>query len=154
MAGASHSLPASPTRDPSNRSVARIPAWSSINGILDRNVAGGVTSFQWSPDGRRIAFLTRVANKGSFESQRSKDSGVVINKWDFVIYKLLNNTLFLELDRTSELSVIDAATRNVETIPANGSVSQFAWSPDSKKLAIMAHPANGAFAIQRDDAEI
>jgi dipeptidyl aminopeptidase/acylaminoacyl peptidase len=118
------------------------------------NAPGGVVSFEWSPDSRHIAFIARSAQKGSFETQRDKEAGVVIDKWNFVIYKLLNNTLFLELDRPTELWLIDVASRTAESLITDGSVSQFAWSRDGQRLAAMVHPATGWFATQRNDAVI
>jgi len=126
------------------------------SGIAEKltSAPGGVVSFEWSSDSRHIAFVARSAKKGSFEGQRSHDAGVVINKWDFVIYKLLNNSLFLELDRTTELWLIDVASRAAEPLITDGSVSQFGWSPDGQRIAVMVHPAAGWFATQRDDALI
>jgi dipeptidyl aminopeptidase/acylaminoacyl peptidase len=118
------------------------------------NALGGVISFQWSPDSRHIAFIARSVNKGSFEAQRSHEAGVVINKWNFVIYQLLNNQLFLDLDRSTELWLIDVNSRTAEHLVTDGSVSQIAWSPDGQRLAVMIHPATGWFAAQRNDAVI
>ena len=118
------------------------------------NAPGGVVSFEWSPDSRHIAFIARSEKKGSFEAARDKDAGVVIDKWTFVIYKLLNSSLFLELDRTTELWLIDVESRAAEPLITDNSVSQCAWSPDGRRLAVMVHPASGWFASQRNDAVI
>jgi len=112
---------------------------------------GGVISFEWSPDSRHIAFMARSAGKGSFETQRNKDAGVVINKWDFVIYKLLNNSLFLEGDRPTELWLSDISTHAAEPLITEGSVSQFAWSPDGQRLAVTVHSGTGWAANLKDD---
>jgi len=112
---------------------------------------GGVISFEWSPDSRRIAFMARSASKGSFEAQRNKDAGVVINKWDFAIYKLLNNSIFLETDRPTEVWLSDVTSHAVEPLKIEGSVSQFAWSPDGQRLAVTIHPGTDWAARQRDD---
>jgi dipeptidyl aminopeptidase/acylaminoacyl peptidase len=114
------------------------------------NVAGGVIAFEWSPDSRHIAF-TALGAEGSFEAQRNKDAGVVINKWDFVIYKLLNNSIFLETDRPTELWLCDVSSRATEQLRIEGSVSQFAWSPDGQRIAVTIHPGTDWAARQRDD---
>ncbi len=112
---------------------------------------GGVISFEWSPDSRHVAFMTRSASKGTFETQRNKDAGVVIDKWNFNIYKLLNNSLFLEGDRPTELWLSNIATESAEVLKTQGSVSQFAWSPDGQRLAVTVHSGTGWIATQRDN---
>lgn len=118
------------------------------------SVPGGVIAFEWSPDSRQIAFMALSANKGSFESKRSKDAGVVINKWDFVIYKLLNNSIFLETDRPTELWLTDVTTHASEQLKIEGSVSQFAWAPDARRIAVTRHAGTDWASRQRDDVLI
>lgn len=115
------------------------------------SAAGGVVSFSWSPDSRHIGFMRLGRNKGSFEAQRNKDAGVVINKWDFVVYKLLNNSIFLETDRPTELWLIDVTNRAAEQLKIEGSVGQFAWSPDGGRIAASVHPGTDWAARQRND---
>ena len=81
--------------------------------------------------------MARSADKGAFETKRDKEAGVVINKWDFVIYKLLSNSIFLETDRATELWLGDVTTRTAEQLKIEGSVGGFAWSPDGQTLAFL-----------------
>jgi dipeptidyl aminopeptidase/acylaminoacyl peptidase len=119
------------------------------------NAPGGVISFSWAPDSRHLAFIARSAKKGSFEAgrQADKDAGIVINKWDFVIYKLLNNSGFLQLDQMNELWMVDLASKNSEALINNVHVSQFAWAPDSRRLAVIFQTTPG-LANQRTDVLI
>ncbi len=115
------------------------------------SASGGVIAFEWSPDSRHIAFMALSANKGAFETKRSKDAGVVINKWDFVIYKLLNNSIFLETDRPTELWLSDVTSHAAEQLKIEGSVGQFSWSPDGQRIAVTIHPGTDWASRQRDD---
>lgn len=117
------------------------------------NAPGGVLAFQWAPSGQQIAFTARSADKGQFEEDRSKDAGVVINKWDFVVYKLLNSSIFLQLDQKNELWLADVASRRTEPLLTDRHVTQFAWSPDSRRIAVIFQPLPG-LATQRSDALI
>ncbi|HZQ92814.1 MAG TPA: S9 family peptidase [Terriglobales bacterium] len=116
------------------------------------NAAGGVLSFSWSPDSKRIGYIVRNAKKGDFESgrQADKDAGIVVDKWSFVVYKLLNNTTFLQLDQRNELWVVDVAGKKAEPVITDLHVTQFAWSPDGNQIAAVVQTTPG-LANQRTD---
>lgn len=114
---------------------------------------GGVMSFQWSPNGRQLFYLTRNPKKGAFESQRAADSGIVINKWDFVIYKLLNSSAFLELDQTTELWMLNRASKQAEPLMTDASVNQFAVAPDGQRIAVVFQAVPG-LSNQRTDVSV
>jgi dipeptidyl aminopeptidase/acylaminoacyl peptidase len=117
-------------------------------------VPGGVVSFQWAPNGEQIAFMVRSAKKGPYEEAlRNKDAGIVINKWDFVIYKLLNASNFLQLDQNTELWLADVSLKQAQPLITDVSVTQLAWSPDSQRIAVVFQSLPG-LASQRSDVLI
>ena len=113
---------------------------------------GAVLSFAWSPDGKKIAYVARSKQKGSFEAGRNsdKDAGIVIDKWNFVVYKLFNNSAFLQLDQRNELWVIDIATGKAALITPDVHVTGFAWSPDGDRIAAVFQASPG-LTTQRTD---
>jgi dipeptidyl aminopeptidase/acylaminoacyl peptidase len=111
----------------------------------------GVMSFQWAPDGRKLAFLSRSARKSPFDkSARDKDQGLVVNKWDFVIYKLLQNDVFLQLDQFRELWLADLDSKQTSPLLEGRDVLQFAWAPDSQRLAVAFQTSPG-LSTRRSD---
>ncbi len=113
---------------------------------------GGVLSFSWSPDGKEIAYVARNKQKGAFEAGRNsdKDAGIVIDKWNFVVYKLFNNSNFLQLDQRNELWVTDIQTAKPVLATPNVHVTQFAWSPDGEHIAAVFQAVPG-LSNQRTD---
>ena len=111
----------------------------------------GVISFQWAPDGKQIAFVAADQEKGAFEQAlANQETGVIVHKWDFPIYKLLRNQLFLDLEKPSSLWILDVTSKKLSRVTTGISVSSFQWSPDSGWLAIAAGPIPG-FSDQRSD---
>jgi len=111
----------------------------------------GVISFQWAPNGKQIAFVAADQERGAFEQALgNQETGVIVNKWDFPIYKLLRNQLFLDLEKPSSLWLVDVPSKNLTRVTTGISVSSFQWSPDSRSLAIAARPVPG-FSDQRSD---
>jgi dipeptidyl aminopeptidase/acylaminoacyl peptidase len=118
------------------------------------NVPGSVISFSWAPDGKRIGLIARSPKKGSYEEgAKNKDAEIVINKWDFVIYKLLSSSVFLELDQSNELWLADVTNKRGEPAVTDVHVTQFAWSPDSRRIGVV-FQAQPGFTTQRSDAMI
>jgi len=93
----------------------------------------GVVSFQWSPAGRVISFLSREAAPAT---PGSSERGVVVDKRTFSVYKLLGNELFLDLARPVHLYQFDPATRSIEPLITSFDVEAANWSPDGKNLAV------------------
>ncbi|PYV11562.1 MAG: S9 family peptidase [Acidobacteria bacterium] len=98
--------------------------------------AGAELDVAWSPDGRRLAFLSDAAKKGQRQlyvaeagplQPMSKDAGVVEQR----IYE-------------QRLAVVDAASGRVRQIsPADLYVYEYDWSPDGKNFTATAAPGAG-----------
>jgi dipeptidyl aminopeptidase/acylaminoacyl peptidase len=91
------------------------------------NVPGGVEDYQWSPDGRMIAFVAR--DQATDEERAKRSAGD-----DATVYPEAG----LKYARLWVLNVADGkATR----VPAqNFEIQEFAWSPDSNELALVVAP--------------
>ncbi len=87
---------------------------------------GGVTSFAWSPDSKRIAFVAGVPLTDAQEKdQKDKNDARVIDG-DY---------------RLSHLWVIDAASKKAaEIVKTDGVLADPQWSPDGSHLAYVSRP--------------
>lgn len=146
IAGMCHSFP---------RATGHAQIWllNLENGALQElsQAPAGVISFRWAPDGKQMAFVAADQDKGAFDQALgNQERGVIVQKWDFPIYKLLRNQLFLDLERPSSLWLLDLTSKKAARITAGANVTSFQWSPDSRSLAIAAGPAPG-LSNQRSD---
>jgi len=82
-----------------------------------------VGGFQWSPDGKMIAFSASQPESEDLKKRKEKYGDYVVYEEDFTM---------------SELWEIDMATKKTKNIftDKGKSISGFSWSPDGKKLAV------------------
>jgi dipeptidyl aminopeptidase/acylaminoacyl peptidase len=109
--------------------IAAVPADGGAARMLTA-APEGVFGLEWSPDGRRLAYLTRDPMPEDEARQRQDRS--------FVIHADAP-------DRPVRLAVQDAAdpsTRQLLT-PVAHFVDAFSWSPDGRELAYSAAPKSG-----------
>jgi dipeptidyl aminopeptidase/acylaminoacyl peptidase len=92
---------------------------------------GGVTAFQWSPDGASIAFVSRVPEPPEDVERRRRGDDVIVSDTDL-------RWVFPHTPaRPSRLWVQPAAGGAARAVtPADRTVSEFAWAPDSRRLAV------------------
>ncbi|HYL38476.1 MAG TPA: prolyl oligopeptidase family serine peptidase [Bryobacteraceae bacterium] len=101
---------------------------------LESSAPDGVVSFQWSPTGREIAFLSRQA--GAAAPAGNWQRGVVIDKRTSVVYTLLANDLFIDLTRPVHLYLLKLGTKSVDNLITSFDVEAASWSPDGQTLAV------------------
>ncbi|HTU32885.1 MAG TPA: S9 family peptidase [Candidatus Acidoferrum sp.] len=94
----------------------------------------GVSSFQWSPDGKR---LVAVARSGPSEKVAAADRKSDVRHYTHISYKF-NDTGWFD-DKRAHLWVVDAATGSDKQLTSgedwNDSDPQ--WSPDSTRIAFV-----------------
>lgn len=102
-----------------------------------------VLSYEWSPDGQYLALL---ASRFIVAREASGAAGVIIDNDRFFFTRLLANKPLQEYDShygepptRTELWIYDVEAGHAELASDTLSVSTYAWSPDSRRLAMTAH---------------
>ncbi len=107
--------------------VVSIPVAGGAERVLTTAPAG-VFGYEWSPDGRQIAYLTRDPMPEEEARQRQDRS--------FVIHADAP-------DRAVRLVVQDGSGSTRVLTPADQYVDAFSWSPDGRELAYSSAPKSG-----------
>jgi dipeptidyl aminopeptidase/acylaminoacyl peptidase len=134
--------------------VASGPSWSpdgSVLGFVHRgqvhrvpaaggeptpitNLPSGVLSFQWSPDGSQVAFTSRVTDTPEVIERRRRGDDVIVAS---------------ELNHPVRLWVQPVGGGEARALtPANHTVRDFTWAPDSRTLAVQITETSDADADQ------
>jgi dipeptidyl aminopeptidase/acylaminoacyl peptidase len=101
---------------------------------LESTAPTGVVSFQWSPSGSEIAFLSREPAAAAAKPGDRK--GAVIDKRTFNVYLLLGNDIFLDLNRPVHLYLLNVERKSSEMLIDSFHVDGVAWAPDGKSMAV------------------
>ncbi len=120
---------------PDGRTLAFISARNGSNQVYRIDLDGGealalteaktaVSSFEWSPDGKRIAFMTAAPKSDEEEKkEKDKDDARVVGREE----------------KEPLLQVMDIASKEVRTLSqCPWRVSEYFWTPDSTALVIAA----------------
>ena len=102
------------------------------------SAAAGVRSYTWSPDGRHIAFIAASA-KGVGATVDNRRAAV-IDKREFVVYRLLRNQLFEEQAERPHLWTVDLSSRTARQLTHDVRVISSRWAPDSKSIIATVTP--------------
>jgi dipeptidyl aminopeptidase/acylaminoacyl peptidase len=115
-----------------------VQLWLLPEGGLPRTVTdhdGGILSYQWTADGRRLAFTAET--RGTATHSQS-GAGVVVDKTYFNVYQILTKSINEERERRNGLWVRDMQTGEQECVSGNFHVTAYSWAPDGQTLAFTA----------------
>jgi dipeptidyl aminopeptidase/acylaminoacyl peptidase len=111
--------------------VHTVPAAGGEPTVLT-DMATGVMSFRWSPDGASIAFTSRVAEAPGAAERRQRGDDVMVSTDAYLQW-----VTGAQQPRPVRLWVQPAAGGAPAALtPAEEYVRDFAWSPDSRTLAV------------------
>src|SRR5260221_5044336 len=103
----------------------------------------GVFGYEWSPDGRSLAYLTRDPMPPD-ESRRRQDKSFVIHAdAPDPVTRLVVQRLDTLRQAQGEPSTSSSGTAPRLITPSAQYVDSFSWSPDSRELAYSAAPRTG-----------
>lgn len=107
----------------------------------------GIASYDWSADGRRIAFVSSDTSTTE-EKSRLERSGVIFND-TYAFGDLINKSW---IKKPSQLWVCSLPERKEEKIWEHTSpVGEIVWSPDGRAIAVMYKASNSAHDVNNQD---
>lgn len=111
--------------------------------------AARIESYAWSPDGRYVAYTVMEPAEPSSPTSFAEGEGVVVAELSFNIYRILTDDLVDRPERTT-LWLMDREAERTWKVFGDRSVQDFAWSPDGRRLAIVARPEGDWWYLRTD----
>jgi dipeptidyl aminopeptidase/acylaminoacyl peptidase len=135
----------------SGSSEARPQAWvlSMSGGEARRvtNLKNGITSFQWSPDGKRLACLSRTGPSDTRMENRERSD---VRHYSHISYKF-NDTGWFD-DRRSHIWIVDAKSGAAKQITSGDDWNDAdpRWSPDGTRIAFVSNRTGKEYEEDRN----
>jgi len=109
------------------------------------------TQPSWSPDGKKIAFVTFdlfvVNSDGSdlhklVDKETNSFSALSMPKWS-------PNAKYIACHSGDNIILVDTANRKLTSITGKNSIADYSWSPDGNELAYFLHNGKGTLNIEK-----
>jgi len=132
-------------------SEARSQVWAlSMSGGEARrisNLKNGVNSFQWSPDGKRLACLSRTGPSDARTENRDRSD---VRHYSHISYKF-NDTGWFD-DRRSHIWIVDVKSGAVKQITSGDDWNDAdpQWSPDGTRIAFVSNRTGKEYEEDRN----